>query len=68
MNKEKIDRMLAAGYTHWVGYEIYRPIFDGWVETGFPTTADAVLLHEAACVRREKSGEIRNWSIAKLGN
>lgn len=66
MNKDKMARCLAAGYSHWVGYEVYLPIADLWTETGYPTTTDAVLLHEAACERRTKSGEIRNWSILKL--
>lgn len=66
MNADKLKRELAAGYTHRVEYEIYRPILCMWIRTGFPTTLDALFLHEGACLRREKAGEIRNWRIYKI--
>jgi len=66
MNADKLKRELAAGYTYRVEYEIWRPILGMWVHTGFPTTADALFQHEAACERRAKAGEIRNWHIHKI--
>jgi len=66
MNDDKLKRELAAGYTHRVEYEIWRPILGMWMPTGFPTVGDAVFMHEAACERRTKAGEIRNWRIYKI--
>lgn len=62
----QIERYKAAGYTHYIGYEVWRPISGLWVQTGYPTVSDALPYHKEAVVRRVEAREIRAVSILTL--
>lgn len=66
IDSKKVSSYLAAGYTHYVMYESWLPICEMWVTAGFPTTSDAVQIHQDSCARRVEAGEIRYPSIIAL--
>jgi hypothetical protein len=66
LTEERAATLKSAGYTHYIGYECYRPILDMWVETGFPTCADGLESHRAICKLRVARGEIREVSVFEL--
>lgn len=66
LTTEKIARYQAAGYTHFIGYDTWLPLAECWTESGFPTTADAVKLHEDNRAKALELGLIRNLHIIEL--
>jgi hypothetical protein len=45
LDKEKVNRYKAAGYTHYISWEEFHKGLGMNVKKGFATTADAVQLH-----------------------
>lgn len=58
-------RYKLAGYSHFVEYDTWA-FASMWVDSGFPTTADALPAHSIACRGRLARGEIRAVRIVTL--
>ncbi len=55
-----------AGYDVVLSYESWLRLTDAWVPKHFPTTKDALCLHESVLSIRTKHGEIRNVVVIDL--
>lgn len=64
--QDQISRYRAAGYTHIVLFEKWLPLMRMWTEASFPTTADALVMHETALAVRQEHGEVREIRVITI--
>ena len=61
----KMDRYLAAGYTHRINLHRIVPGL-GWMFQTYPTTADAVKRHLHRLTEQQLEGVVRNIEVISL--